>query len=170
MTTADKIAAIFAVATDNFTLISGQPTDDDINTMEKALLPLLHDIDYNMYGPQNLIGIIEPPIIFTVTWGQAFVCPPRPTAYDLNILDNVTRSYVAVWRPPTPSYSKITILTSPPRRMRTNSSATVLKRPIIRISSTPPPSTIASRPRTSSFTSEPTAGVSSPKISSLYKH
>ena len=45
MTTADKIAAIFAVATNNFTLIVGQPTNDDINTMEKALLPLLHTID-----------------------------------------------------------------------------------------------------------------------------
>jgi hypothetical protein len=33
MTTANKIAAIFAVATNNLRLIAGQPTDDDINTM-----------------------------------------------------------------------------------------------------------------------------------------
>ena len=90
MTTANKIAAIFVVAPNNFTLISGQPTDDDINTMEKALLPFLHDIDYNMYGPQNLVGIIELKITYTVMWGQAFVRPPRPTAYDLTIQDNVT--------------------------------------------------------------------------------
>jgi hypothetical protein len=73
MTTTNKIDAIFAGAANNFTLIAGQPTDDDINTMEKALLPLLNNIDYNMYGPQNLVGIIEPTITYTVTWVQAFV-------------------------------------------------------------------------------------------------
>ena len=87
MTTADKIAAIFAVATNNFTLITGQPTDNDINTMEKALLLLLHEIDYDMYSPQNLVGIIKPTITYTVTWGWVFVHPPRPTAYDLTIQD-----------------------------------------------------------------------------------
>jgi len=90
MTTANKIAAIFAVATNNLRLIAGQPTNDDINTMEKALLPLLHDINYDMYGPQNLVGIIKPTITYTVTWGQAFVSLPRPTAYDLTIQDNAT--------------------------------------------------------------------------------
>ena len=90
MTTANEIAAIFAVATNNFTLISGQPTDNYINNMEKALFPLLHVIGYDMYGPQNLVGIIKPTITYTVTWGQAFVCPPRPTAYDLTIQDNAT--------------------------------------------------------------------------------
>ena len=79
-----------SVATDNFTLIAGQPTDDDINTMEKALLPLLHNINYDMYGPQNLVGIIEPTITYMVTWGQAFVQPPRPTTYNLTIQDNAT--------------------------------------------------------------------------------
>jgi len=91
MTTPDIIAAIFAVATNNFTLIAGQPTDDDINTMEKALLPLLHDIDYDMFGPQNLVGIIGPAITYTVTWDQTFVRPPRLTAYDLTIQDNATQ-------------------------------------------------------------------------------
>jgi hypothetical protein len=90
MTTANKIAAIFAVATNNFTPIAGQPTDNDINTMEKALLMLLHDIDYDMYGSQNLVGIIEPTITYTVTWGQAFGRPPRLTVYDLTIQDNAT--------------------------------------------------------------------------------
>jgi len=90
MTTADKIAAIFAVATNNFMLIAGQPTNNDINTMEKALLTLLHDIDYDMYGPQNLVGIIKPEITYMVTWGQAFVHPHRPNAYNLTIQDNAT--------------------------------------------------------------------------------
>ena len=58
--------------------------------MEKALLPLLHDIGYDMYGPQNFVGIIKPAITSTVTWGQEYVCLPRPTTYNLTIQDNAT--------------------------------------------------------------------------------
>ena len=88
--TPDEIAAIFAAATDDFTVVVGQPSDEDINAIERALLPLLHDVDYDMYGAQNLIGLIEPTITYTLTWGQAFVRPPRPTAYDLNIADTAS--------------------------------------------------------------------------------
>lgn len=88
--TPDEIAAIFAAATDDFAVVVGQPSDEDINAIERALLPLLHDVDYDMYGAQNLIGLIEPTITYTLTWGQAFVRPPRPTAYDLNIADTAS--------------------------------------------------------------------------------
>ena len=88
--TPDEISAIFAAATNDFAAIVGQPTDDDINALERALLPLLHDVDYDMYGTQNLVGIIEPTITYTLTWGQQFVRPPRPTPYDLTIANDAT--------------------------------------------------------------------------------
>ena len=67
MTTADKISSIFAVATNNFALIVVQPTNNDINTIENALLPRLHDIDYDIYGPHKLVGLIKSTITYTVT-------------------------------------------------------------------------------------------------------
>ena len=88
--TPDEITTIFAAATNDFAAIVGQPTDDDINALKRALLPLLHDVDYDMYGTQNLVGIIEPSITYTLTWGQAFVRPPRPTPYNLTIADAAT--------------------------------------------------------------------------------
>jgi hypothetical protein len=147
MTTANEIAAIFAVATDNFTLIAGQPTNNYINTMEKALLPLLHDINYDMYGPQNLVGIIKPAITYMVTWGQAFACPPRPTAYNLTIQDNTTpvvrnRMEAAHTLLLQDYYSYIAAEKGAAKFI-----VTVSTRPITRVSSTPPPSTIASRPK-----------------------
>ena len=45
--TPDEITAIFALTTDNFTHISGQPSDDDINAILLATKPLLHELDYD---------------------------------------------------------------------------------------------------------------------------
>jgi hypothetical protein len=88
--TPNEIATIFAEATNNFALISGQPTNKDINPIELAILPLMHDIDYNMFGTQNLVSLIEPTATYLVTWGQAFVQLVRPTAYDLTINNAAT--------------------------------------------------------------------------------
>ena len=137
--------------------------------MEKALLPLLHDIDYDMYGPQNLVGIIEPSITYTVTWGQALVRPPRPTTYDLTIQENSTPavrnhmeaahtlllqdycSYVAA-----KNGAAIFIPDSVNETYyKDREHATTFYN--------------RSRPRNLSFTSKPTVGVLSPKISLLYK-
>ena len=58
--TPDEITAIFALATDNFARISGQPSDDDITAILLATKPLLHELDYDDYGTHNLVGLIEP--------------------------------------------------------------------------------------------------------------
>ena len=88
--TPGKITAIFALATDNFVRISGQPSDDDITTILLATKPLLHKLDYNDYGTHNLVGLIEPANTYTTTWGAAFSIPARPDAYDMNIQDDAT--------------------------------------------------------------------------------
>ena len=83
----DEITALFATATAAFPNIRGQPTDDDLTALRDVLYPLLLDIPYDMNGPDNLIGIIEPVALYTATWGQAFVPPPRPPAYPVTADD-----------------------------------------------------------------------------------
>ena len=88
--TPDEITAIFALATDNFIRISGQPSDDDITAILLATKPLLHELDYDNYGTHNLVGLVEPDNTYTATWGSAFPIPARPDAYDTNIQDDAT--------------------------------------------------------------------------------
>ena len=88
--TPDEITAIFALATDNFAHISGQPSDDDLTAILLATKPLLHELDYDDYGTHNLVGLIEPSNTYTATWGDAFPIPARPDAYDTNIQDDAT--------------------------------------------------------------------------------
>jgi hypothetical protein len=83
--TPEEIAAVFVMAMSNFSLLVGQPSDEEINALELAIKPVLHDINYDMFGPHNLVGLIKPTITYTATWGQAFVRPVRPTPYDLTI-------------------------------------------------------------------------------------
>jgi hypothetical protein len=77
----EEITALFATAAAAFPTITGQPTDDNLTALRDVLYPLLLDIPYNMNGPDNLIGIIEPVALYMATWGQAFVPPARPPAY-----------------------------------------------------------------------------------------
>ncbi len=76
--TPNEITAIFALATDRFTRISGQPSDDDITAILLATKPLLHELDYDDYGTHNLAGLVEPAITYAATWGAAFPIPARP--------------------------------------------------------------------------------------------
>ena len=69
--TPDEIATIFADTTATFSPISGEPTNDDLTAIRKVLLPILHNINYDMTGPI----IIKGPTAYAATWGQAF---PRP--------------------------------------------------------------------------------------------
>ena len=57
MTMPDEIASIFALASKNFTRIPGQPSDDALNDILLVIKPLLHNIEYDMAGPQNLVGL-----------------------------------------------------------------------------------------------------------------
>ena len=91
MTTPDEITAIFALASENFSRISGQPSDDDINDILLVVKPLLHDIDYDVAGTQNLVGLVDNVTTYTATWGQAWTNPARPPAYDPNIAEDVSR-------------------------------------------------------------------------------
>ena len=77
----EEITALFATAAAAFPTITGQPTDDNLTALRDVLYPLLLDIPYDMNGPDNLIGIIEPVALYMATWGQAFVPPARPPAY-----------------------------------------------------------------------------------------
>jgi hypothetical protein len=82
--TPEEIATIFADTTATCSPIAGEPTDDDLTAIRKVLLPILHNIDYDMTGPNNLVGLIEGPTAYTAIWGQAFPRPVRPTPVQLD--------------------------------------------------------------------------------------
>ena len=72
MTMPDEIASIFALA---FTRIPGQPSDDALNDILLVIKPLLHNIEYDMAGPQNLVGLIDYPTAYATVRGQPWVNP-----------------------------------------------------------------------------------------------
>ena len=74
---------LFATAVAMFPPISHQPTDDKLTALCDVLYPLLLDIPYDEDGQHNLIGIIEPTLSYTATWGVEFPIPARPTAYPM---------------------------------------------------------------------------------------
>ena len=41
--------------------------DDDLTALCDVLLPLLHNIDYDMTGPNNLVGLISGVAAYTAT-------------------------------------------------------------------------------------------------------
>ena len=95
MSSSKEIAAIFAMATTNFDAIIGQPTDDDIFRIREVLMPLLHDISYDMAKvagttTHNLVGLIQEATSYATTWGTAFPRPIRIDAYDITIKDDAT--------------------------------------------------------------------------------
>jgi len=91
MTTPDEVTALFAEASESFSRISGQPSDDALNEILLVVRPFLHIIEYDMAGPNNLVGLVDNVTAYTTTWGQAWVNPPRPASYDPNIDEDATR-------------------------------------------------------------------------------
>ena len=92
---ADQIAALFADAAATFPAIVGQPTYDDINNIEKLLMPLLNSIDYDMIivagvNTHNLIGLVQDTPSYTTRWHEAFARPVRVANYDNTIPDDAT--------------------------------------------------------------------------------
>ena len=57
--------------------------------LQEVLYPLLLEIPYNKPGTHNLIGIIEPTMLYTTTWGTPFPIPARPSTYPI-IVNNAT--------------------------------------------------------------------------------
>lgn len=88
--TPEEITALFADVATKFTPIAGNPTDDDLTELRDVLYPILLDIPYDEDGNHNLIGLIEPTVSYTSTWGAAFPIPTRPAAYDPNIAADAT--------------------------------------------------------------------------------
>ena len=91
MTTPEEITALFALASNNSACISSQPLDDAINDILLAVTPHLHDIDYDVAGTQNLVGLVQDTASYTMTWGQPWANPACPAAYDPNINEAATR-------------------------------------------------------------------------------
>ena len=79
--TPEEITTLFATAAATFPPISQQPSDDDLTALRDVLYPLLLDIPYDEDGQHNLIGIVEPTLSYTTTWGAEFPVPARPPAY-----------------------------------------------------------------------------------------
>ena len=86
--TTNEITMFFTAMTDNFALVSRQPSNKDINLIVLAVMPLLHDIDYNMYSPHNLVDLIKPTTTYSVIWGAPLICLACPMPYNLTIANN----------------------------------------------------------------------------------
>jgi hypothetical protein len=79
--TPEEITMLFAMASDSFQPVFGQPTDNDLTAIRELLYPLLLDIPYDEAGAHNLIGLLEPTASYTTTWGDPFPIPPCPPTY-----------------------------------------------------------------------------------------
>ena len=91
----ENIELLLATAAANFTPIVGQPTDDDIFNIKKVLMPILHNIEYDMApvagrALHNLVGLIQPIATYVATWTVAFPIPVRLPTYDPTIPDAAT--------------------------------------------------------------------------------
>lgn len=91
----DQITTLFAEAATISPTITGQPTSDDITTIEKILMPLLFSIDYDEVATpgaiqHNLIGLVQDPTIYSARWHAPFDRPVRVATYDTTIPDDAT--------------------------------------------------------------------------------
>jgi hypothetical protein len=94
-THATALAALLAKASIDFTPIVGQPTDNDIFNITKALYPLLHNAKYDKLvvagvNNHNIIGLLQLAATYAAARGEAFPRPLNPGPYDLTIPDNAT--------------------------------------------------------------------------------
>jgi hypothetical protein len=86
--TPTEITSIFTEAALSFPPIAGKPMDNDCTAIRNVLLPIIHNIDYDMNGLNNLNSLIEGVTAYTATWGQAFTRPAQPTNYNYTIANN----------------------------------------------------------------------------------
>ncbi len=64
-------------ATEAFTVIKGKPSDDDILSIRKTLLPLLMDIPFNLVGGiHSLTGLITETAVYKANHGNTVFVRP----------------------------------------------------------------------------------------------
>ncbi len=90
--TPDVITLLFKEARDTFSPIEGKPTDDNIQSICKKLLPILMEIPYDQLGgTHSLVGILTDATRYAADHGGAtFVRPLRLPLYDVTIADDAT--------------------------------------------------------------------------------
>ena len=93
--TITAVTLLIAKVTEEFSPIIGQPTDNDIFKIRKALMPILHNIKYANFVPvggntHNLVGLIQETSAYVAHWHTVFPQPARPAPYDTNIANNAT--------------------------------------------------------------------------------
>ncbi len=88
----DMITLLFKEARDTFPPIEGKPTDDNLQSIRKKLLPILMEIPYNQLGgTHSLVGILTEATRCAANHGGAtFVHPLRLPLYDATIADDAT--------------------------------------------------------------------------------
>jgi hypothetical protein len=83
---------LFKEARDTFPPIEGKPTDDDLQSIRKNLLPILMEIPYSQLGgTHSLVGILTYAKRYAADHGGAtFVRPLRFPLYGATIAVNAT--------------------------------------------------------------------------------
>jgi hypothetical protein len=90
--TPNAITLIFKEARDTFPPIEGKPTDNNLQSICKKLLPILMEIPYNQLGgTHSLVGILTDARRYAANHGGAtFVRPLCLPLYDVTIADDAT--------------------------------------------------------------------------------
>jgi hypothetical protein len=90
--TPNAITLFFKEARDTFPPIEGKPTDNELQSIRKKLLPILMEIPYNQLGgTHSPVGILTDATRYATNHGGAtFVCPPRFPLYNATITDDAT--------------------------------------------------------------------------------
>jgi hypothetical protein len=88
----NAITLLFKEACDTFPPIKGKPTDDDLQSIRKNLLPILMEIPYDQLGGIHfLVGILTEATRYAANHGGAtFVSPLRLPLYNATIADDAT--------------------------------------------------------------------------------
>lgn len=90
--TPEEVTQLFVRVSEKFEPITDQPSDADLHrlteTLAEALLPISWDRAHN--GAGNLVGIVWDAHLYIQQFGQAFVEPTRPAAYDPELPDDAT--------------------------------------------------------------------------------
>ncbi len=88
----DTITRLFKEAYDTFPSLKGKPTNDNLLTIRRTLLPLLMFIPYNQLGRIHfLVAILTEATKYKADHGnKTFVHPQRLPLYDDTIADNAT--------------------------------------------------------------------------------
>jgi hypothetical protein len=88
--TPEEITALFAEAALHFPPLPDKTNDDNLLDIREILMPLLLNLEYDMSGLHNLVGLIQETVAYTARWHNTFAFPVRPTTYNLTIPKDAT--------------------------------------------------------------------------------